>query len=31
MVEQGLDGHFELRGRTGTGMTAEVVFPAVQR
>ena len=29
MVEQGLDGSFELRARTGGGTCAEVVFPTV--
>ena len=31
MVEQGLDGRFELRARTGGGTRAEVVFPTVSR
>jgi two-component sensor histidine kinase len=29
MVEQGLDGRFELRARSGGGTSAEVVFPTV--
>jgi len=29
MVEQGLDGRFELRTQTGGGTRAEVVFPTV--
>jgi hypothetical protein len=29
MVEQGLNGSFELRARAGGGTRAEVVFPAV--
>jgi two-component sensor histidine kinase len=31
MVEQGLDGHFELRAHNGGGTRAEVVFPTVSR
>jgi two-component sensor histidine kinase len=31
MVEQGLDGQFELRARTGGGTRAEVVFPTVSK
>jgi len=31
MVEQGLDGRFELRARTGSGTRAEVVFPSAPR
>jgi two-component sensor histidine kinase len=31
MVEQGLDGRFDLRTRTGGGTCAEVVFPTVSR
>jgi two-component sensor histidine kinase len=31
MVEQGLDGRFELRVRTGGGTRAEVVFPTMSR
>jgi two-component sensor histidine kinase len=31
MVEQGLDGRFELRTRDGGGTRAEVVFPTVSR
>jgi two-component sensor histidine kinase len=31
MVEQGLDGHFELRTQNGGGTRAEVVFPTVSR
>jgi two-component sensor histidine kinase len=29
MVEQGLDGRFDLRPRSGGGTRAEVVFPTV--
>lgn len=31
LVEQGLNGHFELRASTGGGTYAEVVFPTVSR
>jgi two-component sensor histidine kinase len=31
VVEQGLDGSFELRARPGGGTSAEVVFPTVRR
>ena len=31
LVEQGLDGRFELRARTGGGTSAEVVFPTAPR
>ena len=31
MVEQGLDGRFELRALSGGGTRAEVVFPTVPR
>ena len=31
MVEQGLDGQFEFRTRTGGGTRAEVVFPTASR
>jgi hypothetical protein len=31
LVEQGLEGRFELRARTDRGTRAEVVFPAVPR
>jgi two-component sensor histidine kinase len=31
MVEQGLDGRFELRARDGGGTRAEVMFPTVSR
>jgi two-component sensor histidine kinase len=31
MVEQGLDGRFELRARSGGGTSAEVVFPTVSQ